>query len=274
MEANDQHIVIIFKDLDKLTFLAAPALSLASHLKKGITFLYISEKSDEKTNHAFIQALEKLFQGNLSGMKAHIIPQLNEALVKILPDKFGGVMVLLEADEQAGKKSIWAKPQLMKLFRHSRLPYMLVRNEDTIHAQFQSVVLAMDSLKESKEKVLWTSYFGRFFGAKITVVTRIYKDEFLARQAKNNEQFVRKIFDSFDLQYEIQTFVDKIPELDLFAVDYAAKIGADLVIAMTTKNISIFDLFTGLPENKVALNPQKMPVLFLNSRDDLYVLCD
>ncbi len=272
MESNDQHIIVIFKNPENLSFLIPHALSLASHLKKGIAFLYISPS--QENDHVFIQTLNTFFQGDLKGIKAHTIPQLNEALIKVLPEKFGAVMVLVEADEKADKKSIWSKSKLMKLFRHSRLPYMFVRKTELAHAQYQSVVLPMDSLKESKEKVLWTSYFGRFFGAKITVITKIYKDEFLARQSKNNIQFVKKIFDSFNLTYDIQTFVDAIDNLDLFALAHASQIEADLVIAMTTKQITVFDIISGLPEHKIVLNKENIPVLFLNSRDDLYILCD
>jgi hypothetical protein len=62
--------------------------------------------------------------------------------------------------------------------------------------------------------------------------------------------------------------------LDLQALDYAEKENYGVVICQTTKDKSFFDMIKGLEEVKVLKKLKDRPILFLNPRDDLFVLCE
>ena len=62
-------------------------------------------------------------------------------------------------------------------------------------------------------------------------------------------------------------------EIDEFAVDYAKEIGASLILVMTTRYYSIFDYLFGPVELKIMTNDHEIPIMLINQRDDLYVLC-
>jgi hypothetical protein len=57
-------------------------------------------------------------------------------------------------------------------------------------------------------------------------------------------------------------------------MSYAKQNSSSLCIFQTTKNKSIIELFTGLPEKKAMKRLQNAPILFLNPRDDLFIMCE
>jgi hypothetical protein len=50
----------------------------------------------------------------------------------------------------------------------------------------------------------------------------------------------------------------------------------DLLIARTTdqRERDLFDLLSPRPELRLLTHPSHTPMLFLNPRDDLYIICD
>jgi len=47
-----------------------------------------------------------------------------------------------------------------------------------------------------------------------------------------------------------------------------------LLIAVTTKEKDGLEFFVGVQEQRTIVNRERIPILFLNPREDLYVLCD
>jgi len=57
------------------------------------------------------------------------------------------------------------------------------------------------------------------------------------------------------------------------SLDFAQKTEAGLIIIMMTKNYGLFDYILGPYEKKFIKENKNIPVMCINSRDDLYVPC-
>ena len=97
-------------------------------------------------------------------------------------------------------------------------------------------------------------------------------DEGLRQQVADNIAFVEKLYQNLDVKYQLDE-VSQQPNIDQYAIAFAPTVGATLTVAMMTRYRTLADLLLGVEEKKVVGNPADFPVLCINQRDDLYVLC-
>jgi hypothetical protein len=78
------------------------------------------------------------------------------------------------------------------------------------------------------------------------------------------------------VKYESETINGVANFPDLNATRLAAEKGYNLMVCLTTdtREMDFLDWFIGAQETRVIRNKQKLPILFINPRDDIYVLCD
>ncbi|MBR1627073.1 MAG: hypothetical protein IJ681_08000, partial [Bacteroidales bacterium] len=183
------------------------------------------------------------------------------------------------AQKESGKEIVDNKKlpihynNILKDFRTSRIAYFVFKRYNS-DCNFNNVVLSMNAMKECKEKILWASYFGRFADSVTHIYYRRYRDEYLQKQLNLNIGFLRKMFRKFGIETLNARSMEKKDKLDVQALDYAVEKNCDLCIFQTTKNKSYIEFFTGLPERKVLRRLDGVPVLYLNQRDDLFVMCE
>lgn len=162
--------------------------------------------------------------------------------------------------------------QAVRFIQPSRLPVMTVGRTLPTETAFQQVVLPLDIERQAKEKALWAGYFSRFYQAAIHIVYPDYQDSGLKKQVTDNVAFVEKLYQNLDIKYEMHN-VKPPRNMDLFSITYAESLGATLSVAMMTGYRTLGDWLTGPRERKIIANPQQFPVLCINPREDLYVLC-
>ena len=100
-----------------------------------------------------------------------------------------------------------------------------------------------------------------------------YKDEYLKDKVLGNLKFTQKIYANLEIDYKIHNVGEIKEDIDEYALQFAPQVNGTLVLVMTTRFFTVFDLFLGPHELKVIANPQQLPVMCINQRDDLYVLC-
>jgi hypothetical protein len=280
-QAKDQFVIAYLTSLNKTQAIIANAVAFSRMLDKGLILLYICDKA--YTNVSTQEAEKQLIELNknidlafhsycaIEGKTKDIIHSLGEAL--------NAVLLVTAADLQAtNNKYLPAcaeepKTLLANLYT-SRIAYFITSIENVEQVSFQHVVLTVEQFRESKEKVLWASYFGRFAHSKVTVYYHNYRDEFFRQQLHYNLKFTKKIFDEFALNYELFFSKDSKTFVDWQALTWAKEQKASFVICQTTKEKKWYSKYFGLNEHKTLCNPQGLPVLFVNLRDDLFVLCD
>jgi hypothetical protein len=62
--------------------------------------------------------------------------------------------------------------------------------------------------------------------------------------------------------------------MDINALRYADQNRYGMLIAVTTKEKDGLEFFIGVQEERTIVNKANIPILFLNPREELYVLCD
>jgi hypothetical protein len=195
-------------------------------------------------------------------------------VISKLGQLLNAVVIVSSINTEETKKNKADNPiTLLKNMETSRVAYMICNQKRSV-VDYSKVLLPLNNARESKEKTLWASYFARFFQSEITLFYRTYKDSLYQKQLNLNLAFARKMLGQFNIIPSNHKSEDRKKLLDLQALDYADKENYGVIICQTTKDKSLFDRIKGLEEEKVLKNLKDKPILFLNPRDDLFVLCE
>lgn len=276
-QKKDQFVIAYIVSFESKHPCVDYAVQLARILGKGLILLYISDPSARSLSTSEAEVKLKELKESLPEDLFHSYAALSGAREKVL-NAVGELLnaVLLVSDcnpEEKDKHSpLYPQTQLDSL-ASSRVAYLLCPPESK-PSNYDKVVLTLNNASESKEKTLWASYFGRFAGSQIVLYYRRYKDEYHQKQLNLNIAFARKIFEQFKIPLITLHSENTKTQLDIQASDYAKENNCSLVICQTTKNKSFADRLLGLEEVRVLKNMKKTPVLFLNPRNDLFILCE
>ena len=276
-QKKDQFVIAYIVSFESKHPCVDYAVQLARILGKGLILLYISDPSARSLSTSEAEVKLKELNKSLPEDLFHSYAALSGAREKVL-NAVGELLnaVLLVSDcnpEEKDKHSpLYPQTQLDSL-ASSRVAYLLCPPESK-PSNYDKVVLTLNNACESKEKTLWASYFGRFANSQIVLYYRRYKDEYHQKQLNLNIAFARKIFEQFKIPLITLHSENTKTQLDIQASDYAKENNCSLVICQTTKNKSFADRLLGLDEVRVLKNMKKTPVLFLNPRNDLFILCE
>lgn len=269
MEVRDQQIVVITDFTENSRKAFKHAQILAQILEKG---LYLACFVQEDVNDEQAKAALHTFARDTS-INTYLIKGTNKNSIGTMIDSISAILIVLTSNTE-NPKNIFHPKRILKILKHSRVPYLFVNGDIKNSDFYNKVILPIDSTRESKEKVLWASYFGRFNNSFIHVVSSYVKDEYLNRQLRNNLKFIRKIFSNFEVNYEIHETNQKENELDFYALTTANIEKAGLIILMMGNHKNLFEIFTGQREISIISNSKGISVLCLNKREDLYIICD
>ena len=222
--------------------------------------------STSEPDKAFVTELQNIVQEakNNQVITDYVFP---ETLFKYA-EEHNTAMLVIGIDKTA-KEGLFSVKKALKFIRQSRFPVMTVTEtvEDT--TRYKNILLTLDIERQNKEKALWAGYFSRFYGSVIHILYPEYKDEGLAKLVRDNVDFVEKLYENLEISY------DKYPvpsqsHLDAYALTDTHESGA--LVIMMTRYYTLGDILTGPRERKI-IGQTGLPVLCINQRDDLYVLC-
>lgn len=276
-EKKDQFVIAYLNNLDFTETCIEHSVQIAKILNKGLILLHIYDplltgvgvdEAERKLKELNSQISETQMHSyiSLKGETREVIGKLGQLL--------NAVVIVSSINTEETKKNKADNPiTLLKNMEPSRVAYMICNQKRSI-VDYSKVLLPLNNARESKEKTLWASYFARFFQSEITLFYRTYKDSLYQKQLNLNLAFARKMLGQFNIIPSNHKSEDRKKLLDLQALDYADKENYGVIICQTTKDKSLFDRIKGLEEEKVLKNLKDKPILFLNPRDDLFVLCE
>jgi hypothetical protein len=276
-EKKDQFVIAYLNNLDFAETCIEHSVQIAKILNKGLILLHIYDplltevgvdEAESKLKELNSQITETQMHSyiSLKGETKEVISNLGQLLNAV-------VIVSSINTEETNKNKADNPITLLKNMETSRVAYMICNQKRSI-VDYSKVLLPLNNARESKEKTLWASYFARFFQSEITLFYRTYKDSLYQKQLNLNLAFARKMLGQFNIIPSNHKSEDRKKLLDLQALDYADKENYGVIICQTTKDKSLFDRIKGLEEEKVLKNLKDKPILFLNPRDDLFVLCE
>ena len=180
------------------------------------------------------------------------------------------------------KDTFFHKKNARKWIKKSRIPVFTVENYESETNDYQQIILPLDINCQEKELALWASYFPAHFQKNcphipkenilLHIIYNQYKDEFLHKKVQDNIDFVIKMFDNLDVSYKLHPFT-KIDNIHTFGLQFAKNIKNSVLLYLMPEYNSLIDLLFGTVSNKLLGNKEQIPVLFLNAREDIFVLC-
>ncbi len=152
----------------------------------------------------------------------------------------------------------------LKVIVKSKVPFIVVQDPPADQERYHNIVFPVDFRIENKEKMGMAIFMGKYFDSKIHILKSVSKDVSLKRRININLNFAIKYLIQNNIEYEIH----KIPRGNLAqkTIDFAQEINADLILIMTTKNISMADYMLGASEQYIIANSSKIPVCCVNPK--------
>ncbi len=275
-EKKDQYVIAYISDYLYSDTVLSYAMYLSNMLNKGLMLLRII---DPKYTRETIEEAElrlKEIQARIAipqSIICSVLEGTTREIITRMPVAFEAVVIVGVVDKTARKTPIASK-EILKNFSECKIAFLMVQQKLVCVESLKNVGLTIDFHKESKDKLIWASYFNRFNGSLIHVLYNDYSDEFLRTKWFNNLKFLDKIFSNLGVQYQKHVLGKQSQYIDVNALEYASKNQIGLLVSVTTKERDVLEYFTGVQENKTIINSHQIPILYLNPREDLYVLCD
>lgn len=276
-EKKDQFVIAYLNNLDYTDSCIEHALQIAKILNKGLILLHIYDPLVTEIGIDEAESKLKELNSQITEIQLHSYISLkgnSKEVIGKLGQLLNAVVLVSSCNPNERQKNKADNPSvLLRNMENSRTAYLICNQKQSV-VDYQKVLLTLNNARESKEKTLWASYFARFFGSEVTLYYRTYKDSLYQKQLNLNLAFARKMLGQFNIIPSNHKSEDRKTLLDLQALDYAEKENYGVVICQTTKDKSFFDMIKGLEEVKVLKKLKDRPILFLNPRDDLFVLCE
>ncbi|KWW28756.1 MAG: hypothetical protein AUK63_1789 [bacterium P3] len=281
---KDQFVVAYLPCARVADCVTAHALQLAEMLKKGVILLHVADSryGDVSVDEAWLKRLQNELNSR-GGDSPHteycLLRQPTRKAIAAVGEVLNGVAVVAAVDADAPRHSPTHYKEVLRNFRECKTAYLTVQTNATAATApcYDRVAFFVDYSKESKEKLIWASYFARFNKSRLELFHYCYRDSGLQLKWHNNMRFLDKLFKGLDIGYCTHAMdVQRTLFAETAVVDAAAACGCRLLISTTTdlRNKDLLDYLLGSSEQHTVRNNKGLPVLFINPRDDLYVLCD
>lgn len=272
---KDQFIIANIADLEQSQAVCEYARYMAQRLRKGLILLHICDKryatEDAAQAEAQLQALQQSI--HYDQVSYCVLSGTTKETIETIPTLLNGVLIVTAIDPSASSRSPLYPKRVLKDFSTCKTAYLTIRTTAPA-PHIAHVALTIDFHRESKEKLIWSSYFARFGGSSLHVLYHDYKDEGLRQKWYNNMLFLHKFYTSLGITFAPHIVAGKAANVDADALPFIKESNFDLLVSVTTNEKDLLDSLLGTQEQRTIQNSEEIPVLFLNPRDDLYVLCD
>lgn len=285
-EKKDQYIVAYLADFEQTETAVSYAVYLSRMLQKGLILMHIcdprySRYTTEEAEKKLQRMQKELTECTLHESPAKGVTITYAALkgdtrkvISALPVWVGAVAVVAQVDPQAHGRNPLSRKSLLHNFADCKTAFLVAQEPLENPDRMKDVAMAVDFKKESKDKMIWSSYFPRFGKCRMHVLYYDYKDDFLRNKWYANMTQLHKLYNSVNCSFQPHILPSKSTFLDVNALRYADAAQFGLLISVTTKEKDGLEFFIGVQEQRTIANRYKIPILFLNPREDLYVLCD
>jgi nucleotide-binding universal stress UspA family protein len=152
----------------------------------------------------------------------------------------------------------------LKVIVKSKVPFIVVQDFPSDQERYHNIVFPVDFRVENKEKMRMAIFMGKYFDSKIHILKTFSADKSLLKKININLNFSIKYLIQNNIEYEIHEI-----QKGNFAqqtIDFAHKINADLILIMTTKNITMADYVLGAQEQFIIANSSRIPVCCVNPK--------
>jgi nucleotide-binding universal stress UspA family protein len=152
----------------------------------------------------------------------------------------------------------------LKVIVKSKIPFIVVQDPPLDQERYHNIVFPVDFRGENKEKIKMAIFMGKYFDSKIHMLVSFSTDKNTLRKTRTNLNFAIKYLIQNNIEYEIHD-MPKGSSAEQ-TIDFAQKSNADLILIVTTKNITIADYMLGASEQQIIANSSRIPVCCVNPK--------
>ena len=268
MEENQKIIVVPWDFTPVAENALAHAVKISRMVNNDICLLHIVDKKIKANEEGEKKTmLEQLAQENGKKYNLTITAEIKKgsifsAIAEFVNDKDASLVVMGTHGMKGMQKltGSWA----LKVIVKSKVPFIVVQDAPTDQERYHDIVFPVDFRRENKEKTKMAVFMGKYLDSKIHILVATSTDPSLVKRTKVNLNFAIKYLIQNNIEYEIH----EIPRGNFAqqTIDFAVRTNADLILIVTTKNITFTDYMVGASEQYIIANSSKIPVCCVNPR--------
>lgn len=265
---SDQKVVVVCDFSDRMNEVVVHGARLADILKKELCLFGLWKDKTQKND----------VQEKLIGMTRNLKSRLPELPITCLilknslrdnigklVDDYNSVLVVLHQADVAHS---------LKAFQESSIPFLFVNGNSPEFLQYKNVLVPVDYRKASKDTSLWASYLGRFNRSRIQVVYAHETNQEQADRLTRNVDFFKKFLSSLNVRHELVAGKSSSWSICNETLNRADEWKGDLMIFSGSNSVTLLDLLIGLPEKRIVRKAGNLPVMLINPRKDICMMCD
>jgi len=265
---SEQKIVVVCDFSERMKAVIVHGVQMAGILKKELCLTAIWKKMDqkasiqEKLNHATMTIKQNLPDMKVSSLL--LMNSLHENIEKLIMEYDAVLVILHQADIKFA----------LKAFRISSVAFLFVNNDYSEFLNYKNVLVPVDYRKASKEAALWASFLGRFNRSVVQVVYAHEKNKDQSEEIMKNLNFFKKFLSSLKVSHHLIAGKSSSWGICNETIANAHKWKGDVMVFTGSTYISLIDLLIGLPERKIIRKAGNLPIIMINPRKEICMLCD
>lgn len=271
MSLKKQHILVLIQDIQSTSIAIKHAFTLAKLFKSGVAIACYPSKKN-KTRTSVNQLLTENF--NFQSIPCKIIELKNNKREPNLSIQELDAIFIVTQFPKGSLKHFLKRNAIFKWILEAKIPSILVTEQTNPDCEYKNIIVPIDYKRESKEKMIWASYFGRFNNAIIHLIAPNEKSEGYLRTIKATLLFTKKMFEQFKFEYKIVKTECQSKNINREAIKFSKNLNSDLIVLMSNRNPGWLASYSGPTQLKSILKKEQNPILFINPLKDYYLPCN
>lgn len=251
------------------TSVADCALNHASKLAKSfngeVYILHVVSKESEvdavkEELNLIVTASDKKY-----GVNTHSIVRIGNIFEDIgdVASEIGAGYIVMGTHGARGMQKIMGSHAL-KVISHSKVPFIIVQEKGPSDTDvYDDIVVPVDYSDVTKQKLTIAASIAKHFSSRIHIFAAKESDSFLQTKLDRELRFAKNYFTERSISYSIEN-AESNKGFKAQLMKYAARINADMVAIVNTREGALLPDFFGSDEQEVIANDAEIPVLITN----------
>lgn len=152
----------------------------------------------------------------------------------------------------------------LKVISHSKVPFIIVQEKGPSTTDvYDDIVVPIDYSDVTKQKLTIAANIALHFNSRIHIFAAKESDSFLQTKLDRELRFAKNYFTERSISYSIEN-AEETGGFKKQLIRYAARINADMVAIVNTREGALLPDFFGSDEQEVIANDAEIPVLITN----------
>lgn len=253
------------------------AITIANKTNANITMAWVKKPSSNESLYSvdktIVDEAKKRFENIVYDFKNKLKGKLS---YKVLEGKVYKEIVNLAKYTEAnlivsgthgvsGFEKYWIGSNAYKIVSASDCPVITIRNSFNVKTNIKKIMLPIDDSIETRQKVPFTAEIAKAFDAEIHILSLFVSEnkEIISKIESYTKQIAEQLKNN-NIKYSIESIKgEKDP---IKTIEYAEKIGVDLIAIMTEQESSPFSFILGKFAQEM-VNNSPIPVLTVQPKE-------